>query len=259
MTDATTYTIPDAAPTVDFGGFIEWGRNPPEDRAEKRELFMTKDPESQIGYIWSWDANCWMMFAAVPPGYSPTDRQRLLDTIDRLSSENDALKTANHRLQKEVDHWKANHNERVQAARVLIERVDMPLERVGAYRQYLSALTRVAHLEDELRAERDKRIVGTSHEVLMLRMRAEEMAVRLRDRFYPEATDFEVLDTIDGILQQIEHMTTGLSRLEDEATAVLAVFPESREAKLFPYEPDNDYPPYQLAKVVELLYKKRRR
>ncbi len=256
MTEATTYAIPDAVPSVDFGGFIEWGRNPPEDQTGK--LFMTKDPGTEIGYIWSWEANCWMMFAAVPPGYSPADRQQLVDTIDRVTSENESLKIANRQLEKEANHWRANHAERVQAARMLIERVDMPLERVGAYRQYLAALNRAANLEDELREERQKRVIGTSTELLLFQVRLEEFAVRLRKRFYPEATDFEVLDTADGILQQIEHMTAGLSRLEDEATAVLAVFPENREAKLFPYEPENDYPAYRGAKVVELLYKKKR-
>ena len=37
-------------------------------------------------------------------------------------------------------HWKANHANRVEAARVLIERPDTPLERVDAYRRYLRAL-----------------------------------------------------------------------------------------------------------------------
>lgn len=41
---------------------------------------------------------------------------------------------------REVAHWKANHANRVEAARVLIERPDMPLERVDAYRKYLRAL-----------------------------------------------------------------------------------------------------------------------
>lgn len=42
----------------------------------------------------------------------------------------------------ERDHWKANHDAAVARARVLIDRVDMPLERVSAY-----------HLIHELQAE----------------------------------------------------------------------------------------------------------
>lgn len=36
---------------------------------------------------------------------------------------------------KERDHWKANHDAQVQRARVLVDRPDMPLERVRAYQQ----------------------------------------------------------------------------------------------------------------------------
>jgi hypothetical protein len=38
-------------------------------------------------------------------------------------------------LEAERDHWKANHDNQVERARVLTERTDMPLERVRAYRQ----------------------------------------------------------------------------------------------------------------------------
>lgn len=38
-------------------------------------------------------------------------------------------------LTAERDHWKANHDNQVKRARVLIERTDMPLERVRAYEQ----------------------------------------------------------------------------------------------------------------------------
>lgn len=36
-------------------------------------------------------------------------------------------------LTAERDHWKANHTDQVQRARILIERTDMPMERVRAY------------------------------------------------------------------------------------------------------------------------------
>lgn len=44
----------------------------------------------------------------------------------------------------ERDHWKANHDNRVEAARFLVEREDIPAERVTAYQNYLA-----------IRAERD--------------------------------------------------------------------------------------------------------
>lgn len=40
----------------------------------------------------------------------------------------------------ERDHWKANHDNRVNAAKILMDRTDMPLERVGAYKHYVAAL-----------------------------------------------------------------------------------------------------------------------
>lgn len=36
-------------------------------------------------------------------------------------------------LEKEVDHWKSNHDNQVKKARTLIERKDLPIERVEAY------------------------------------------------------------------------------------------------------------------------------
>ncbi|WP_337881847.1 hypothetical protein [Chromobacterium haemolyticum] len=39
-------------------------------------------------------------------------------------------------LEQERDHWKANHDNQVQRARILIERDDLPLERVKAYERY---------------------------------------------------------------------------------------------------------------------------
>lgn len=37
---------------------------------------------------------------------------------------------------KERDHWKANHENQVKRARILMERPDMPIERVNAYKHY---------------------------------------------------------------------------------------------------------------------------
>lgn len=38
-------------------------------------------------------------------------------------------------LERERDHWKANHENQVRRARILLERPDMPIERVKAYRR----------------------------------------------------------------------------------------------------------------------------
>jgi len=37
----------------------------------------------------------------------------------------------------EIAHWKANHDNRVEAARILIERTDVPFERVQAYKRHI--------------------------------------------------------------------------------------------------------------------------
>lgn len=73
------------------------------------------------------------------------------------------------------DHWKANHDAQVQRARVLIDREDLPLERVQAYEQigiltaerdklasdlelarmvpYVAAMSAIAKERDALKAE----------------------------------------------------------------------------------------------------------
>jgi hypothetical protein len=56
--------------------------------------------------------------------------------------------------EKERDHWKANHANRVAAAKVLIDRTDLPFERVKAYEKYVEMQDRLAGVEkerDELR------------------------------------------------------------------------------------------------------------
>lgn len=40
-------------------------------------------------------------------------------------------------LEAQRDHWKANHENQVRRARILIERTDMPIERVSAYNRML--------------------------------------------------------------------------------------------------------------------------
>lgn len=52
-------------------------------------------------------------------------------------------------LERERDHWKANHDAQVERARVLMERPDMPLERVRAY-QHMRTLQRLVDVQKML-------------------------------------------------------------------------------------------------------------
>jgi len=52
-------------------------------------------------------------------------------------------------LRKERDHWKANHDAQVSRARLLIERTDMPLERVRAYEELAALRERIAGMEKD--------------------------------------------------------------------------------------------------------------
>ncbi len=58
------------------------------------------------------------------------------------------------KLMKERDHWKANHDNQVSRARVLMERPDLPIERVEAYNLIKDLRFAVAKLESELVAYR---------------------------------------------------------------------------------------------------------
>ncbi|WP_250519514.1 hypothetical protein [Caballeronia sp. NCTM1] len=52
-------------------------------------------------------------------------------------------------LRKERDHWKANHDAQVSRARLLIERTDLPLERVRAYEELAALRERIAGMEKD--------------------------------------------------------------------------------------------------------------
>jgi hypothetical protein len=52
-------------------------------------------------------------------------------------------------LEKERDHWKANHDAQVERARVLVERTDMPVERTLAY-QHMRTLQRLVEVQKML-------------------------------------------------------------------------------------------------------------
>lgn len=51
-------------------------------------------------------------------------------------------------MTRALHHVTSNHETRVKAARVLLERLDVPLERVAAYREYLAALTALATIRE---------------------------------------------------------------------------------------------------------------
>ena len=119
-------------PDYQFGGHLEWGSRPPDDEATRSRTFMSMDPATNNLHIWSWESEKWLELRF----YSPVDEAREED----LAAENERLRAALEFEKREAAHWKANHANRVEAARVLIERPDTPLERVDAYRRYLRAL-----------------------------------------------------------------------------------------------------------------------
>ena len=129
-------------------------------------------------------------------GWSNAHDTVTLDALRNTNTEIEALTTENARLlaancyslnveQEAIadlramtadrDHWKANHDAQVQRARVLIDREDLPLERVQAYEQigiltaerdklasdlelarmvpYVAAMSAIAKERDALKAE----------------------------------------------------------------------------------------------------------
>ena len=70
----------------------------------------------------------------------------MVDLIEAMAAEREALI-------RDRDHWKANHDNQVDRARLLIERTDMPVERVKAYQLVEEQAAQIA----ELVAERDAR------------------------------------------------------------------------------------------------------
>ena len=192
--------------------FVDWGSVPaPGDRKPGRVVF-TKNPETGFAYIWSWEYSCWMQFAAVPMDMgSPMD---LVERNQALARENADLRRQVEELTRGVTHWKVNHDNRVEAARMLIERLDMPLERVGAYRQHLAALSRAAFLQDQLDQERSKRIPLAS--LLGVTESLRRLAVSIWEKhFRQDAPDWQPCDDAEGIVSQISNMLTELTRKED--------------------------------------------
>ena len=70
---------------------------------------------------------------ALMAGVKPTGPHKVLtDAIAELEQ----LRQRVQELEKEVAHWKNNHETEVRRARILKERTDMPIERVQAYEQW---------------------------------------------------------------------------------------------------------------------------
>lgn len=75
-----------------------------------------------------------------------------LGTADECGNEWNALISERDVLRRERDHWKANHDNRVAAAKVLLDRPDIPFERVHAYRAYVALQEQVDALRKQLAA-----------------------------------------------------------------------------------------------------------
>lgn len=72
--------------------------------------------------------------------------------ILKLEAERDALKAENGQLKTEVNHWKANHDNQTSKVRLLMDRPDLPVERVEAYKAF--AVMEAKH--DALKTEIDQ-------------------------------------------------------------------------------------------------------
>lgn len=71
-----------------------------------------------------------------------------LPSFHLVNRELSALRSQVAELQRQVTHWKANHDHQVEASRVLKERTDMPFERVQCYQSYLELQLKLASYEE---------------------------------------------------------------------------------------------------------------
>lgn len=84
-------------------------------------------------------------------GYPPSD-QEIFNAGVRAGKDLAAAPAQTDRiaeLERERDHWKANHDQQVERARVLMERTDMPVERTRAY-QHMRTLQRLVDVQKML-------------------------------------------------------------------------------------------------------------
>jgi len=56
------------------------------------------------------------------------------------------------KAEKEIEQWKANHANQIEAAKFLKEREDLPLERISAYSRHLDALDKLDRITRILRS-----------------------------------------------------------------------------------------------------------
>lgn len=112
-------------------------------------------------------------------------------------------------LKAEVKHWKANHENMVNRSRVLIDRPDLPLERVQAFRQIeriKAENERLKVLHDSL-AEENRRLWLKAQDALVeneqLRKAAERLAPRIQEAFDRYSGD-ENMDNVKAFLEALE-------------------------------------------------------
>lgn len=101
--------------------------------------------------------------ASMTPRCDELERQRRALEQGRTAAYGDALALAK-RLERECAHWKANHDAQVERARILVERTDMPLERVQAYKQIGAMQAELDRLNLELGNPID-RVEWAKHQV----------------------------------------------------------------------------------------------
>jgi hypothetical protein len=82
----------------------------------------------------------------------------MFDLIDEQTEYEERLLKRAEKAEALALHWKANHDNQVKRARILMDRPDLPLERVRAYELAVALMKEVAELKhklSELGTERD--------------------------------------------------------------------------------------------------------
>lgn len=117
------------------------------------------------------------------PHFDPLTLDGRLTELQYVNAE---LNKEIERLRAEVQHWKSNHDNRVEAVRVLIERNDLPLDRVPAYKHYL-------HLQEDVAALR------AENESLRKVFDAAENLVKVKGRFHSEQAYGRLVTAVAGM------------------------------------------------------------
>ena len=69
---------------------------------------------------------------------------------DGQTAEVEQLRKELHEMARDRDHWKANHDNRVAAAKFLTQRPDLPVERIDFYQEHLDLREEVKWLGNQL-------------------------------------------------------------------------------------------------------------